>query len=136
MDCIAPRVFIGNTLEANDREVLQRDFIDAILCLDGCMEPEQAEALNVKEIVKIPLEDGPGNDPQLFLHAVQELKRLADQHNRVLVHCRAGRSRSATVAARYLMAMEGFTPQQAIRKLKYLHPQTELTPGMFELLKH
>ena len=135
MNCIAPRVFIGNTLEANDRSALQRDMIEAILCLDGCMDPGQAEQLGVKEVVKIPLDDGPDNDPADFLKAVQELKRLADQYNRVLVHCRAGQSRSATVAARYLMAMEDYLPEQAVRKIKYLHPPTRLTEGMFELLK-
>ena len=113
MDCVAPRVFIGNTLQANDVGVLAGDGIEAILCLDGCQQDVAADALGVKEIVVVPLEDGPGNDFKDFLFAVQELKRLADQYKRVLVHCHAGRSRSATVAARYLMAQEDYTAEQA-----------------------
>ena len=135
MNCIAPRIFIGNTLEANDPEILQRDRIRAILCLCGCMKNTSAHELGVEELVVVHLEDGPGNPTSLFLSAVQELKRLADQYPRVLVHCHAGRSRSATVAARYLMATEDYTPEKAVRKMKYMHPPTQLTQGMFDLLK-
>jgi protein-tyrosine phosphatase len=135
MNCIAPRVFIGNTLEANDQAALQRDMIEAILCLDGCQEGVPPSHLSVKEIVVVKLKDGPGNDPGHFLHAVQELKRLSEQYRRVLVHCRAGQSRSATVAARYLMALEDYTADEAVHKMTYLHPPTSLTEGMQDLLK-
>ena len=135
MNCIAPHDFIGNTLEANDRDTLARDRIKSILCLCGCMADTDPAALQVDEIVVAPLIDGPGNPPEEFFRAVQELKRLAEQYTRVLVHCHAGRSRSATVAARYLMAVEEFSAEEAVRKMKYLHPPTELTHGMFYLLK-
>ena len=51
------------------------------------------------------LVDGPGNDPQEFAAAVDEVYRHFSAGKRVLVHCVAGMSRSVTVTAAALHRM-------------------------------
>ncbi|MFT5123933.1 MAG: protein-tyrosine phosphatase, partial [Kiritimatiellia bacterium] len=134
MDCVAPKIFIGNTLEANSREALERDLIRATICLDGCMKNVQASDLGLEEIVVVPLEDGPGNSLLRFYHAVSELRRLVHTYPRVLVHCHAGISRSAALVTRYLMEEERLNAEDAFARVKQLRRKVMLTPGIEELL--
>lgn len=76
---------------------------------------------------RVPVDDTPldADDMQAYLpRAVQ----LIDAHLRrgggVLVHCYAGISRSASVAAAYLMYREGLTPRQAIARIRRAKPET------------
>jgi protein-tyrosine phosphatase len=43
---------------------------------------------------------------------------MRDPNARILVHCMQGVSRSASVVAAYLMAVYGWTPQQAVQFVK------------------
>ncbi len=134
MDCVAPKIFIGNRVEANSREALERDLIRATICLDGCMKGIDAAPLGLAEIVVVPLSDGPGNSPLLFHHAVSELRRLVQCHERVLVHCHAGISRSAALVTKYLMVEETLPAEEAFRRVKQMRRQVALTPGIEDLL--
>ena len=49
----------------------------------------------------VHLVDGP-NEKLVFERAVKALEELVGQYERVVVHCRAGRSRSVAVVAAYL----------------------------------
>lgn len=46
----------------------------------------------------------------------------------VYVHCKAGRTRSATLVACYLMELNGWTPQEAISHMKSCRPHILLGP--------
>src|SRR5512138_2345644 len=97
MDSITEHIWIGNSGEAKDRESLQLAGIRSILCLDGCMTRVGSEEAGVDRIEVVELIDGSGNRPEVFLRAVRLLRDLASKHPPVLVHCYAGRSRSAAV---------------------------------------
>jgi protein-tyrosine phosphatase len=61
--------------------------------------------------------DGAGNRPEVFLRAVRLLRELAAKHPPVLVHCYAGRSRSAAVVCKFLMIEEGNSLVAAMRRI-------------------
>lgn len=117
MDQITERIWIGNYLDASNQELLRKEGIQSILCLDGCLSQVQAKDLGVEQIVVIPLIDGSGNRPEVFLRAVRALKNLIQKHSPVLVHCHAGQSRSAAVVTKYFMREEGLSLGDAIRQI-------------------
>ena len=62
-----------------------------------------ADALGVQRIEVVELIDGRGNRPETFLRAVDLLKKLKTKHSPVLVHCHAGKSRSAAVVCKFFI---------------------------------
>ena len=117
MDNLTERIWIGNSNEAKDREALQIAGIRSILCLDGCMKTVGAEEAGVDRVEVVELIDGAGNRPEVFLRAVRLLRDLAAKHPPVLVHCYAGRSRSAAVVCKYFMQEEGNSLVEAMRRI-------------------
>ena len=135
MDWITEKVAVGNYLDAQDTELLAANSIVSIVCLDGCLAGRTPEALGVRRVEVIKLADTFGNDPNLFLRAVDRVIQLVDRSSPVLVHCHAGRSRSPVVVAGYLMRTRGIQPEEAL-KLVAAKRQIAVTPGVGELLWH
>jgi hypothetical protein len=79
MDKITDAIWIGNYLDAADRDALRTAGIKSILCLDGCMNgkeiPPELDRVEVVELI-----DGVGNPPEKFLRAVRLLKELSASH--------------------------------------------------------
>lgn len=117
IDQIVEGILITNRVSAHDPQALMGSKIDAILALDGSHLGSQAETYGVKEIVNMRLEDGE-NAQSLFEDAVEALKKLTEQHARVLVHCHAGQSRSPSVVAGYLVKYKGLSPEEALAAVK------------------
>jgi len=115
MDKITDAIWIGNYLDAADRDGLRKAGIKSILCLDGCMNGKEI-APELDRIEVVELIDGAGNPPEKFLRAVRLLKELSMNHGPVLVHCHAGQSRSAAVVCKYLM-QEGKTLGQSMKQI-------------------
>ncbi|ESN90425.1 hypothetical protein HELRODRAFT_70925 [Helobdella robusta] len=46
----------------------------------------------------------------------------------VYVHCKAGRSRSATIVACYLINIHNYTPEEAVNKLREIRPRVRILP--------
>jgi protein-tyrosine phosphatase len=63
-----------------------------------------------------PISEGSLDDQVLWIQS-----RL-EEDRRVLVHCAAGASRSATIAALFLMRVEGLGADAAVRRLHSLRP--------------
>ncbi len=117
MDKITDSIWIGNYLDAADREAREREGIRAILCLDGCMAGKDAADVGTERLEVVELIDGAGNPPEKFLRAVRLLKELISKHSRVLVHCHAGQSRSAAVVCKYFMQYEGNSLAEAMKRI-------------------
>src|SRR3954469_13291143 len=103
MDSITDSIWIGNYLDARDRESLADARIRSILCLDGRMAGLNVEDLRIERVEVVELIDGSGNSPETFLRAVRLLGDLVSKHAPVLVHCHAGQSRSAAVVCKHFM---------------------------------
>ncbi|MDG4584588.1 MAG: dual specificity protein phosphatase [Candidatus Competibacter sp.] len=117
IDWITDDIAIGNYREAQDLSLLRQYGFRSVLGLDGASRPDNAATLGLATVVSILLEDGPGNDPRRFRHAVDSLGRLFVTHSPVLVHCHAGRSRSVIVVAGFLMLEEDLSPAQALARV-------------------
>jgi len=113
MDWITDTVAIGNRIDAHDSALRAQHGFLGLISLDGSMTNEKALALGYDDWVCASMVDGHGNDMESFRKLVQDLIDMAEGSPPVLVHCHAGRSRSVTVVAGYLVRTRGWTPQAA-----------------------
>jgi protein-tyrosine phosphatase len=75
--------------------------------------PVPAEIRGVECIDLVHLVDGP-NEMVAFRNAIATLEELVSKWERVVVHCRAGRSRSIAVVAAYLVKARGIDADEAL----------------------
>lgn len=81
------------------------------------MAGKSAGEVGVESVEVVELIDGAGNAPEKFLRAVRLLKELIANHSRVLVHCHAGRSRSAAVVCKFFMQQDGNGLAEAMKRI-------------------
>ena len=134
MDWITDTIGIGNYVDARNSDLRRAEGIRSIICLDAELADPNESDLDLDAIELYGLMDGPGNDPEIFRRAVKMVGELARDCPKLLVHCRAGRSRSVVVVAGHLMQANGWVSQQAI---DYIAGRREiaLTPGIEGLLR-
>jgi atypical dual specificity phosphatase len=127
MDWITDQIAIGDALDAVDHA----SQFDSILCLlsDCCGDRNDIDGYCV------PLYDGPGNRREHVLAAIDFIAAQVENGLRLLVHCRAGRSRSVCIVAAYLMRHKGFSKKQAISLIEQKR-QICLSDGIDEIFKH
>ncbi|XP_032021859.1 phosphatidylglycerophosphatase and protein-tyrosine phosphatase 1 isoform X1 [Hylobates moloch] len=53
----------------------------------------------------------------------------------VYVHCKAGRSRSATMVAAYLIQVHKWSPEEAVRAIAKIRSYIHIRPGQLDVLK-
>ena len=135
MDWITDQIAIGNAIESRDAELIREQGIRSVLSLDGTMVGRDEEFPQFSAIRAYRLIDGAGNDPDLFLRVIQSLATLLRSSPPVLVHCHAGRSRSAVVVAGYLMKRHGWDESEALDAIGRKR-EVALTPGIEHLLGH
>ncbi|XP_063705590.1 phosphatidylglycerophosphatase and protein-tyrosine phosphatase 1 isoform X2 [Culicoides brevitarsis] len=74
-----------------------------------------------------------------FLPEGQKIKGIpcdfTDEAGTVYVHCKAGRTRSATLVGCYLMMKNGWTPEQAVAHMKDCRPHILLHNKQWEALR-
>lgn len=126
MDWITNQIAIGNFSDANE---LPAD-IDAVLCLKhGCCDDRDDV-----DAVCIPLADGAGNNRVAVREGITYIHEVIVSGRRILVHCHAGRSRSAVMVARYLMEYQRVTAGDALALIT-AQREIYLSDGIDELLK-
>jgi hypothetical protein len=124
MDWITEQIAIGDAEDA----VRHAAAFDILLCLtrDCCENRCDANGCCIS------LHDGPGNVRAHVLTAIEFLAESVVKGLKILVHCRAGRSRSVAVVAAYFMKYRGLSQSQALavigEKRQYL-----LSPGIEEI---
>ncbi|XP_062505765.1 phosphatidylglycerophosphatase and protein-tyrosine phosphatase 1-like [Corticium candelabrum] len=67
--------------------------------------------------------------------ALNMIERLKKMDHNVYVHCKAGRGRSATLVACYLMKDQKLNPQEAVDLLKAKRPQVKLGKFQWEAIR-
>lgn len=127
MDWITDQVAIGDCHDATNHAAE----VDAVLCL----LPECCETRTDVNGCCIPLHDGPGNCRAHVLAAIDYIAEQVDKGGKILVHCRAGRSRSVCIVAAYLMRHEGLSKRLAVATVARKR-QICLSDGVDEIFKH
>lgn len=81
---------------------------------------------------KVGLLDGPGNDDALLLSAVMVLHALNKRHNRVLVHCHEGKSRSVMVVSAYVAIVGGMEFDKVLKDIMAARGVSEYRPALYQ----
>ena len=66
---------------------------------------------------------------------VRFMQEVREQEGAVYVHCKAGRTRSATLVAAYLMAARGLAPEQAVAAMRQARPHILLHKPQWRALR-
>ena len=130
---ITDTVAITNYVSAHSREVLAGHNVKAVLCLDRELEGCPAAGRGVASIRVAHLVDG-ANELSLFKAAVAALESLTQMHGRVVVHHRAGRSRSIAVVAAYLTRLLGIGADEALDRVRSKRPSA-VAPELIRLVE-
>ncbi|KAL5248987.1 hypothetical protein ACHWQZ_G018000 [Mnemiopsis leidyi] len=117
---IIPFLYLGNERDSADLTLLRKLGVSKVLNVSrNCVNhfPEYFEYLNV------PVEDRVYADiSQHFNKALQFIEHARGEGCSVLVHCRAGISRSATVIIAYLIQYYDYSMEDAFDFIKVKHP--------------
>ena len=106
------RLFIGNALDARDLRQLHDNGIGAVV--DLAINEPPAQLARDMIYCRIPINDGDGNTNSIITFAVQCVVALMHDHNRTMVACSAGMSRSLAVAAAALAITTGREPDDCL----------------------
>jgi predicted protein tyrosine phosphatase len=137
-DRVDAHVFIGGYLAAADPAFVRRARISRIVKLfadDPGYAGGATRHPGVRYLV-LPAEDRPDYDirPAAFA-AVRFVLDAARDGERVLVHCHAGVSRSATVVLLYLMLRWAMPLDRALARLRLARPFVRPNPGFMACLR-
>uniref|UniRef100_A0AC34GW90 Uncharacterized protein n=1 Tax=Panagrolaimus sp. ES5 TaxID=591445 RepID=A0AC34GW90_9BILA len=116
-------LFLGSQQDALNREVLKRNGITKIINLSEPGIKCESIPNNKNYFLHIPINDS--YQAKLLPHfdiAYEFLENAKKNGEKVLVHCLAGISRSATLAIAYIMRTKRFTSDDAYKFVKALRP--------------
>ncbi|XP_077178581.1 phosphatidylglycerophosphatase and protein-tyrosine phosphatase 1 isoform X1 [Paroedura picta] len=100
-----------------------------------CFSPQEWQAMGV-ECLRLSTVDLTGVPSLENLHkGVQFLLKHRECGNSVYVHCKAGRFRSATMVAAYLIQLHQWTPQEAIEAIAKIRPHIIIRQKQVQLLE-
>jgi protein-tyrosine phosphatase len=119
-DKISDKILLGNFQAAKDREFFKKNKIRAVL---NCTKEVDNYFANNRDIeyMRIPVDDSlKEKDFELMLEYLPIIVEFINKHaniqkNNILVHCVAGRQRSAISVAAYLVKFHQMTPHDACK---------------------
>ena len=115
---ISDKIFLGNFQAAADKKFLTDNNIKAVLNCTKDVPNYFANNRNI-EYMKIPVDDSlKEKDFDLMYNYMPVICEFINKHvniqkNKILIHCVAGRQRSAIAVAAYLVSKHGLNPHQA-----------------------
>jgi hypothetical protein len=125
-------LWIGNALDVRDIKTVLSLGIRAVIDLAASEPPVQYP----RDIVycRLPLNDGPGNDPAILRLAVQSTAEFIKARVPTLVACSAGMSRSPAVVAAAIALVENEAPDDMLRRIALAGPH-DVAPGLWGEIK-
>jgi predicted protein tyrosine phosphatase len=129
-DRVDSHVFIGGYLAAADGHLVRQAGITRIVQLVA------APRIPGVQYLAVPVEDSPEADIRAAAAAaVSFIQDGIRANERVLVHCQAGISRSATVVLLHLMVNRGHSLATALVQLRLARPFISPNPGFMKHLR-
>ncbi|KAL4232300.1 Dual specificity protein phosphatase 4 [Mactra antiquata] len=124
---LMPHLYIGDETHSNNVNLLRKLDITAILNVSNVTCPDHISRMF--EYKCIPIRDNVSeNISTWFSEALQFIESVRLREGKVLVHCKAGISRSATICIAYLMSYKSLTLDQAF---DYVRARREvISPNM------
>jgi atypical dual specificity phosphatase len=126
MSCIVDGLYLSNLAASNDARLLKENKITCVISILNQHKTEQDiqkyRRLDIKHF-EFYLPDVPDAPIFLLFDNLEKIIRSEIQSGgRVLVHCRAGVSRSATIVIMYLMRDKKISFDEAIRTVRQKRP--------------
>lgn len=135
MSQILPRLYLSNRTMANDVYELKKAGITHILNVSDV--PDTVPKF-VQGYQQINIPDLPSEPIGLYFKGSADFISNAlqvNEANKVLVHCAAGISRSATIVISYLVQKQNMTLQNALQLVREKRPCICPNPGFLKQLK-
>ena len=135
-DRITKVIYLGDRYSAYNFEWLLKNGITHIINLAAitcpCFYPGTFKYLSVE------VEDSVSNDITQFFDVCTRFmnKAIVHHHGRVLVHCEAGKSRSASIVIQYLVRQHGMTLKHAYKVVKRSRISVMPNISFFAQLRH
>mmetsp|Transcript_83559 Transcript_83559/g.132063 ORF Transcript_83559/g.132063 Transcript_83559/m.132063 type:complete len:263 (+) Transcript_83559:121-909(+) len=135
-DEIIPNLYLGGFEAAKQPDRLFEQGIRAVVCCNRELEFPSSGFSNRLDYYRVDVEDM-GREPiECFLpEATEFIHQKLKEELPVLVHCRAGVSRSSTVLLAYLVEYCGYSLHDAFFKLLRLRPTITPNLGFMDKLK-
>lgn len=130
---IDPGLFLGNIKTAGDKVLLAKNEITHVLGITK----GNVDYWDKLQVRKYTLNDTPGTDlSKIFEESIGFIKSALDvKGNKVLVHCRAGISRSVTIICAYLIATKRITAKRALKLVRKKRPRANPNYGFWKQLR-
>ncbi|XP_005295050.2 phosphatidylglycerophosphatase and protein-tyrosine phosphatase 1 isoform X1 [Chrysemys picta bellii] len=129
-------------LRARSRRLVEEENVRGVLTLNEeyetrflCCSAQEWEAMGVEQL-RLSTVDLTGV-PTLenLQRGVEFVLKHRECGNSVYVHCKAGRSRSATMVAAYLIQLYQWSPQEAIEAITRIRPHILVRPRQVQVLE-
>lgn len=135
--CVLPGLFIGALEAARNINALTVAGITHVLTLGMGMDlPEVEKRLESHRVIAV--EDKASEQTSLAAHLNECMDYIHDcraSGGKVLVHCLAGRSRSASIVAAYLMVHNKCGVDEALAQLRLVRPWIAPNEGFLNMLR-
>lgn len=133
MNKILPRLFLGSAKDSRNRKVLRRLKIKYILSIHNRAKPGNLpgvtyKCIQIKDKRRAKIEEH-FDECIKFIHDARLKKK------KVLVHCRRGKSRSATICIAYMMHALGITFKNALKAVSALRSKVSPNSGFRKKLE-
>lgn len=128
-------LYIGPAADLNDSQALADATVTHILSVDS-EDPQRLLPDDGQFVRKwINISDEVTSDLLSYMNdCVRFIRQAVDAGTAALVHCQAGRSRSATIVTAYLMQKYQLSFTEAYQKLQNIKPDVQVNSGFEEQL--
>ncbi|KAF7251828.1 Phosphatidylglycerophosphatase and protein-tyrosine phosphatase 1 [Varanus komodoensis] len=129
-------------LRGRCRQLVEEENVRGVLTMNEeyetrflCCSPQEWEAMGVEQL-RLSTVDLTGVPSLENLHkGVEFVLKHRERGHSVYVHCKAGRFRSATMVAAYLIQLHQWTPQEAIEAIAKIRPHIIIRSKQVQLLE-
>lgn len=133
-DYIDEGIYVGTNqcCTAGLSEVLKKEGIQADLSLEA---ERLDQPFGVKQYIWLPTDDDNVPTREQLDFAVESLKLLVKNGEKVYLHCKHGHGRSCTFVSAYFIATRGYTPEEAFNFIKSHRPSARMHPVQHDFVK-
>ncbi|EUC65419.1 tyrosine-phosphatase [Rhizoctonia solani AG-3 Rhs1AP] len=132
MDEVIENLWVGDFGAATSIELLEMAGVKYVVsCMRGKVRVHETMRRH-----QIPLDDTEEQDVLAYLPAtIAFIQKSLASGDGVLIHCMAGMSRSATIAAAYIMYSQGLDPTGALELIREVRPTIQPNPSFLHQLE-